>query len=199
MHNSPRRAPGVRDLGIRATGISWRNSQHSQMICLSVPTMFSKSLLVLAAVSGCYAQQAASDLTISIDGITQSLTDLTVLVKAVSTIEEAQVCFPLREFPANKQQLTYVSKTATKKYNDVVGAETKLNNNNSQASPTTFTEAEQEQLCSSLKNVGATFSLPLRSHQVLTYHPSPSVNTYRSSTRSAPSSMPSLPAVKVQS
>lgn len=64
--------------------------------------MFSKSLLVLAALSGCYAQQAASDLTTTIDTITQSLTDLTVLVKAVSTVGEAQVCFPLREFPAMK-------------------------------------------------------------------------------------------------
>ncbi len=58
--------------------------------------MFPKSLLVLAAVSSCcYAQKSASDLTTAIDSISQSLTDLTVLVKAVASYEEGQVCFQL--------------------------------------------------------------------------------------------------------
>lgn len=54
--------------------------------------MPSKFLLVLAAVSGCcYAQQTASGAITSVDGITQSLADLTVLVKAVSKLEDTQV------------------------------------------------------------------------------------------------------------
>jgi hypothetical protein len=56
--------------------------------------MFSKSLLILAAVSSsCYAQQAAADVASSLDSFTQSLSDLETLVKAVSTLEQQEVCF----------------------------------------------------------------------------------------------------------
>jgi hypothetical protein len=65
--------------------------------------MFPKSLLVLAAVSSCcYAQQTASDLTTAIDSISQSLIDLTALVEAVASYEQAQVCFRPSEFSAKK-------------------------------------------------------------------------------------------------
>lgn len=63
--------------------------------------------------------------------------------------------FPPREFPATKLQLTLLSETATNKYYEIVGAENKLNNDNSKAPATAFTEAEQEQLCNSLESVGS--------------------------------------------
>jgi hypothetical protein len=55
--------------------------------------MYSRLFLVLAAISSyCYAQQAASDVVTSLDAITQSLSDATVLVNAVSSNEETEVC-----------------------------------------------------------------------------------------------------------
>jgi hypothetical protein len=54
--------------------------------------MLRKSFFVLAAVSSCcYAQQSAADVTTGLDSIAQSLSDITTLVKAVSTTEEARV------------------------------------------------------------------------------------------------------------
>lgn len=70
-------------------------NQYSHKFLVEEPplaTMYSKSLLILAAVSGCcYAQQAAEDVVTGIDSITQNLADLAVLVKAVSNLEEIQV------------------------------------------------------------------------------------------------------------
>jgi hypothetical protein len=61
--------------------------------------MFSKSLLILAAVSSCsYAQQAAADVASSLDSFTQSLSDLETLVKAISTLEQQEVCFRAKVF-----------------------------------------------------------------------------------------------------
>ena len=55
--------------------------------------MYPQSLLVLAAFSCCcYAQQAASDVVKSIDGITQGLQDAKDLANAVSSTEETEVC-----------------------------------------------------------------------------------------------------------
>lgn len=117
--------------------------------------MFSKSLFVLAAVSSCcYAQQAAADMVTDLDSITQSISDLTVLVKAASTTEETQVCptewVSSMNIPANND-----SETVATKYRDIIQAENDLN---TQEPPTSaFTEDEQTELCGSLKTV----SLPL--------------------------------------
>jgi hypothetical protein len=66
--------------------------------------MYPLPLLVLAAFSSyCYAQQAASDVVTSLDAITQSLTDATVLVNAVSSNEETEVCRAQTVLPCSAQ------------------------------------------------------------------------------------------------
>jgi hypothetical protein len=84
----------------RATGTSLQDSQFIQILLPSTSstnhqpsaTMLRKSFFVLAAVSSCcYAQQSAADVTTGLDSIAQSLSDITTLVKAVSTTEEARV------------------------------------------------------------------------------------------------------------
>ena len=72
--------------------------------------MFSKSLLILAAVSSsCYAQQGAADVVSGLDSFIRSLTDLETLVKAISTLEQQEVCFRAELLSATPHDLADTS------------------------------------------------------------------------------------------
>lgn len=75
--------------------------------------MFLKSLLILAAVSSsCYARQSAADVASSLDSFIQSLSDLEKLVKAISTLEQQDVCFRAEVLTATPHHLADTSTVA---------------------------------------------------------------------------------------